>query len=178
MTQEYWLPIVGHEERYEVSDQGRVRTIERMVPCGLGRFRSVKSRILKLSSTGRGYLNVGIRGKDYERCGLMVHQMVAQAFIGPCPEGMQILHGINGISDNSLSNLSYGTPKENAADRLRDGTETRGSRNGMARLREETVLLIREQASTKSSRELAILHDVSPTTIADVVTRRTWAHLD
>ena len=178
MTQEYWLPVVGHEGRYEVSNEGQVRTVARMVPCGLGRFRAVKSKVLKLNSTGKGYLAAGIRDKSYKRCGLMVHQMVAEAFIGPCPNGMQVLHGVNGITDNSLSNLSYGTPKENAADRLRDGTETRGARNGMTKLREDVVLEIREHSPVTPKAALASLYGVSPTTIRDIISRRTWAHLE
>lgn len=44
------------------------------------------------------------------------------AWIGPCPEGQQIRHGPNGVTDNSVSNLCYGTRSEDQYDRRRDGT--------------------------------------------------------
>lgn len=50
-----------------------------------------------------------------------VHRLVALAFIGPCPEGMEVLH-INGEpDDNRLENLRYGTRAENVADTIRHG---------------------------------------------------------
>lgn len=46
-----------------------------------------------------------------------VHELVALTFLGPRPEGFEILHGDEGSSVNRLSNLRYGTPEENSAER-------------------------------------------------------------
>lgn len=46
-----------------------------------------------------------------------VHELVALTFLGPRPEGFEILHGPDGGSVNRLSNLRYGTPEENSAER-------------------------------------------------------------
>jgi hypothetical protein len=51
-----------------------------------------------------------------------VHALVAEAFIGPRPKGMEVCHGIKGQLVNSLDNLRYGTPSENHMDMRRDGT--------------------------------------------------------
>jgi hypothetical protein len=58
---------------------------------------------------------------------ILVHRLVAAAWIGPRPDGQQVRHGPNGVSDNSVSNLCYGTLSENQKDRRRDGTH-RGRR--------------------------------------------------
>jgi hypothetical protein len=52
-----------------------------------------------------------------------VHKLVANTFLGPCPKGMEILHGVEGKEVNTPYNLHYGTRSENALDRSRDGTQ-------------------------------------------------------
>ena len=93
------------------------------------------------SANRRGYalvkLNIGV-----DRTRLLVHILVLEAFRGPRPPGTQTRH-LNGISnDNRLVNLAWGTPKENAADCLRQGTRPLGSRRWNAKLREGDVVNI------------------------------------
>ncbi|MBB5804669.1 transposase-like protein [Saccharothrix ecbatanensis] len=76
-----------------------------------------------------------------------VHRLVTAAFYGPLPEGMQTRH-LNGNSrDNRLSNLAYGTPAENIADKERHGTMLRGTDTPMALFNKEQVLEIKEALS-------------------------------
>jgi hypothetical protein len=56
-----------------------------------------------------GHLSVAI-GKGNSR---QVHQLVLEAFVGPCPEGYEVLHLNHEPSDNRLVNLKYGTRSEN-----------------------------------------------------------------
>src|SRR5258708_9521362 len=74
-----------------------------------------------------------------------VHQLVRLAFGGQRPAGMESLHGPGGNLDDRLVNLRYGTSKENAADRVRDGVANRGERCGTARLTEVVVLECRRR---------------------------------
>jgi hypothetical protein len=125
--QETWRPIPGHSG-YEVSDLGRVRSIDRAV-IKMTRGRPVphrlKGRVLKPGTTGRGYLMVvlGHGGATY------VHHLVLQAFVGPRPDGHEAAHGDGNRTNNRLVNLRWATPKENAADRYRHGTVMFGSRH-------------------------------------------------
>lgn len=101
-----WKPIPNHEN-YSVSDDGRIR--------------NSKGRELRGRDIGSGHLQVALYtdGKRSER---QVHRMVLAAFVGPCPEGMEVRH-LNGIpGDNRLLNLAYGTSAENKRDMLRHGT--------------------------------------------------------
>jgi NUMOD4 motif/HNH endonuclease len=121
---ERWLPVVGYEGYYEVSDQGRVRSLDRVIiDLGGRRKRPEAGRILSPVMDVRGhYLHVGLwrNGKPTTR---PIHLLVIRAFIGPPPADMECLHGPNGKLDNRLSNLSYGTHSQNAQEMQRDGVD-------------------------------------------------------
>lgn len=69
---------------------------------------------------GHKYLEVHI---PYTGTGMThVHVLVAAAFLGPRPDGMDIRHGPGGRLDNSPENLCYGTRKDNVQDSVTDGT--------------------------------------------------------
>lgn len=113
---ERWLPIPGYEGSYEVSDRGRVRSLDRIVVRSDGREIRCKGKVLSQGVHPKGYLGVRLCGKTKK-----VHRLVLEAFVGPCPDGMECCHN-NGIpGDNKLTNLRWGTRIENAADVRRHG---------------------------------------------------------
>ena len=116
--EELWLPVVGYEGYYEVSDMGRVRGRERADSIG----RPLSGKNLAQNVTRRGYKTVCLC-RDGIRSTKRVHRLVLEAFVGPCPEGMERLHWDDVPSNNHLSNLRYGTKLENAADKLRNHTQ-------------------------------------------------------
>lgn len=118
-NEELWLPVVGYEGLYEVSDQGRVCSVARTVQQG-GRTYRVKERILKAGPNTVGYPQVSLSKDGYVERGMLVHWLVLQAFIGPAPEGQEGLHWDDVPHNNHLSNLRYGTKLENAADKTRN----------------------------------------------------------
>ena len=119
---EQWRDIEGYVGLYQVSDLGRVRSLDRVVPGPRGAMKRLKGGIRKLNPNKRtGYLAVNLCREGNQRR-LLVHQLVASAWIGPCTDGQQVCHGPGGIADNSVSNLSYGTRSENMLDCRRDGT--------------------------------------------------------
>jgi len=73
----------------------------------------------------------------------MVHQLVAEAFHGPRPPGAETRHLDGCRTNNTASNLAWGTRHENMADRRRLGESAAGARNGMAKLTQASVALIR-----------------------------------
>ena len=106
-TIERWLPVVGFEGLYEVSNLGKVRSLPRQVRCnprGMGnRVRVSPGKLLRPDNCG-GYRRVVLCKKNvhYRRA---VHTLVLMAFVGPCPEGMEGCHK-NGIrNDNRVTNL-------------------------------------------------------------------------
>lgn len=108
-TSERWAPVADAEGRYEVSDLGRVRSL-------VGR----NPRILKLSLGTHGYLTVLVYGHT-RRQRRPVHQLVAEAFIGPRAKGVDVRH-LNGIkTDCRAVNLAYGSRSQNMLDAVQHG---------------------------------------------------------
>lgn len=140
---------------YEVSDDGFVRRTEtgRVLAFNVKKGEHPYRRV-KLSEGGVARL-------------VSVHRLVLAAFVGPCPEGMQALHADDDPSNNRLSNLSWGTPKENHATINRHGI-----RNGRAKLSEDDVRAIR--SSPLRHFELAKRYGVSSTTIENIRNRKLW----
>lgn len=105
---EEWKPVVGWELHYEVSSLGRVRNAH------TGRL--LKSQVH--GKYGHMHVSLGYHGKIVTKT---VHDLVATAFLGPRPEGMEVCHGVQGSSVHHASNLRWGTRSENNYDRVRDG---------------------------------------------------------
>lgn len=119
MTSEHWRPVVGYEGIYEVSDQGRVKSLDRTVETSLG-LRKYRGRVLTSGTNRHGYPLVALADTGIVRS-KKVHRLVLEAFVGLCPEGMEACHG-NGVrSDNRLDNLRWDTRRENHLDIIRHG---------------------------------------------------------
>jgi hypothetical protein len=117
---ERWLPVVGHEGAYEVSDQGRVRSLDRIVLRG-GRPMKRRGGILAGWTSKRGYHVVRLgRGRDR-----YVHHLVLEAFVGARGPGEECCHGLGGPLDNRLENLRWGTSADNKRDQVLHGTHSR-----------------------------------------------------
>lgn len=171
--QERWLPIPGFEGFYEVSDQGRVRSVRHMTAAG---WRG--GRLLKPFPDSDGYLRVNLsrQGKVF---GLQpVHGLVLLAFVGPVSDGQQARHGIGGKTDNRLANLCYGTALENSDDKRRDGTMACGEKQGNAKLTAEDVKDIRFRAAYgEDQASIAARFGISQAHVSRIVLRQSWQHL-
>jgi hypothetical protein len=115
-TPEEWRPIPGYVGYYEASDQGRVRRI--VGRNGSGFYNRIT--ILKLRVGKQGYYQVAL-WLDCKPKTMMVHRLVARAFYGPRPDGLEIRHLNDDKLDNRLVNLVYGTRSENKKDSVRNG---------------------------------------------------------
>lgn len=178
---ERWLPVSGFEGLYEVSDLGRVRSLDRGIVVEMWYGTTVRhypGRILKpnVGIGTRGYPKVGL-SRNSEHTGRLVHQLVMEAFCGPCPPGMEVLHGPGGKLDARLSNLRYGTRSENIRDRTRDGQDNRGERCGRAKLTQAAVADIRLRvASGETQRSVAKGHGVHFATVNAIIMGRNWKY--
>lgn len=111
---EEWKPVPGYEGHYEVSSEGRVRSLRReLYSDRWAGYRTIGERIMKPTPGGTiGYLSVDLR-LNRQRKTHTVHTLVAAAFLGPRPEGMDVMHADDDPQNNRLENLSYGTRSEN-----------------------------------------------------------------
>ena len=128
---ERWLPVVGWEGLYEVSDQGRVRSLGREIARRGFPYR-VKPKVMKptvgcTSRSPKGYLGVTLTPLEGGGRRYLVHQLVLTAFRGRRPKGREGAHSNGDHFCNRLSNLAWKTPKENSRDAVRHGVRRRES---------------------------------------------------
>ena len=112
---ERWLGVPGYEGRYAVSDQGRVKSLDCVLyrPHANGSMVAVRKKgvLLRPATTPSGHQQVMLGRGGANKW--LVHQLVMLAFVGPCPEGMEILHIDSNPANNRPRNLKYGTRSEN-----------------------------------------------------------------
>jgi ribosomal protein S25 len=108
-----------------------------------------------------------------------VHRLVMLAFVGPCPDGMEVAHEDGNKLNSRLGNLSYKTPQENQLDRIRHGTDSRGEKNKIAKLTDEKVRLMRREYEIGgvTFKSLAARYGVSKNVARVVVRRLSWKHV-
>lgn len=109
-THEEWRPVVGYEGFYEVSDQGRVRSLHRGEPYVLKPIKIVSG----------GYLTVALSRNNAQTMS-RIHRLVLLAFVGEAPDGMVACHNDGDPTNNRLSNLRWDTYSENIHDVVRHG---------------------------------------------------------
>jgi hypothetical protein len=181
---ERWLPVPGFEGLYEVSDLGRVRSLDRVVPQA-NRWGGVshslrKGRILKPGRHAGGHLFVCLCNETGHHQ-IFIHRLVLMAFDRLRPDGMECRHLDGDPTNNRFDNLAWGTRLENMADRtaLGEHNPPRGVRNSRAILDEEKVRLIRQEyAFGERKSDIARSLGVHRNVVGKVLSGRTWGWLD
>ena len=118
---EIWKDIPDYEGVYQVSNLGRIRSLDRYIKRGKSRFFK-EGQIQKLQNNGNGYLYKQLKHKGKHR-NFYIHRLVSMVFIGERPDGMMICHKDGDTTNNNLDNLRYDTPLENNIDQFRHGVE-------------------------------------------------------
>ena len=134
--------------------------------------------VLRGGMTPTGYCVVSLHC-EARRVADYVHRFVLEAFVGPCPGGMQCRHLDGNPSNNRLGNLRWGTRQENEGDKIRHRTGSRGSGHGRAKLTERQVAKIRAlyAAGDVTQGRLARRYGVTFSLISQIVRRKIWTHI-
>lgn len=115
MNKEIWKPVKGYEGLYEVSNLGRVKSLERIVERSDGKKYTVNERILKARMTLNGYYRINLHNQGVMET-INIHQLVAESFLKHTPCGLKLV--VNHINfdkkDNRVVNLEIVTQRENA----------------------------------------------------------------
>lgn len=117
---EIWKDIKGYEGLYQVSNLGKVRSLDRKILFKNGHIQFFKGKILSLSKDKNGYIHI-ILHKDNKTKIFRVHRLVAETFIPNLENKPQVNHIDGNKENNCLSNLEYCTIKENHIHAYRTG---------------------------------------------------------
>ncbi|WP_112595832.1 NUMOD4 motif-containing HNH endonuclease [Mycobacteroides abscessus] len=121
---ENWLPVSGYPG-YEVSDQGRVRSLDRQARSRWDTPKTLRGKELSQRLIGgsgpEGRYPGCVLYRGGKRRTVTVHTLVLETFVGPRPEGMVGCHRDDVPTNNHLSNLYWGTPAQNVSDAMRSG---------------------------------------------------------
>ncbi|WP_366921417.1 NUMOD4 motif-containing HNH endonuclease [uncultured Dysgonomonas sp.] len=113
---EIWRDVVGYEGLYQISNLGRVKSVQRVIviPSKVrsNQYRRLPEKILSPADNGRGYMYVHLHSNGvFKNC--LVHRLVAESFI-PNPNYGQEVDHINTIrNDNRVENLKWVSSSEN-----------------------------------------------------------------
>lgn len=101
--------------------------------------------------------------------------MVMAAFKGPCPDGEEVLHGDDDVTNNRLHNLSYGTHRKNAGQTAERDRSAFGARNGMTKMTDAQVAEIRAaRAAGVMGITLAKQYGISKAQVSRIGLGRNW----
>lgn len=165
---------------YRVGNDGTVWSLHNV--NGSSTLRKEWKQIAGHVSKRHGYQYILLkRADDGGFSSRRVHRLVLEAFVGPCPVGMEARHFPNRDKTcNRLDNLQWGTPTENAADRIAHGTVPRGEQHGGAKL---TAAIVRDARAAVIAGELTAIeaaqrYGMSVVAMRYALTGHTWGHLD
>lgn len=118
-SSEEWRPVYEWEGLYEVSNLGNIRSVDRWVTWKNGTQRFCHGAPMSQKSHARGYGHKQVSLSNQDRKATpCVHTLVLEAFVGPCPDGMEACHRNYIASDNRVENLYWGTRSRNRRDRM------------------------------------------------------------
>lgn len=175
---EEWKPVKDFELFYEVSDKGRVRSLDRVDSMN----RHKKGVLKSPCNNGRGYMCVNLKahGKQKQKS---IHRLVAEAFI-PNPDNLpEVNHKDGNKANNCVDNLEWCTASHNKKHAFRTGLnkQRKGLNNPHHKLSKEAVLHIREKAKpydkNYSYAKLAKKFNVSEPTIKKVAWGESYVSL-
>ncbi len=117
----------------------------------------------------------------------LVHRLILETFVGPCPSGMECRHLDGNPENNALENLRWGIRKENAGDFHRHNgawagiavTDKRGEKHPQAKLTDDDVRNMRILYETKGIRQvdLAAQFGIKQATVSKILLRQSWSHV-
>lgn len=180
MTEEIWKAIEGFEGLYEVSNLGRVRSLDRTYP---NNYRPHKGIIKKFALCGgRGhnkYPTVGLQRVNPKfKTGALVHRLVAKAFI-PNPDNKPEVNHIDGNKlNNHVDNLEWCTRKENVQHSSDNGLLRCDGVHFNAKLNVANVVQIKKELAN-GTRKCAIAkkYNVEVGTVYAISYNKSWRHV-
>ena len=159
---------------YRVGSDGSVwgrRKQNKHGPANFGEWKRLAPDVTK-----SGHLRVKLYPARKQ---FFVHRLVLEAFVGPCPQGMESCHDPDrDPTNNSVSNLRWDTRQENQNDTVKHGTKLQGSRKWNSKLKEADIPEIRRLiALGRTMQEVADLFGIHDSVVCGISQRKMWKHV-
>lgn len=169
---ERWKAVVGWEGLYEVSTYGRVRSLPRQTASGVRGGKILRPIPVE------GYYRVRLSKNGDNRAFVLIHHLVAEAFIWRPKDATMVEHLNNNRLHNHVNNLLWSTHAKNMKTLAASGI-LKGIGNSNAKFVDKQIIEIRGlfDNGKKSARKLAKIYGVSKSTILAIVHRKTWNHV-
>lgn len=169
---EEWVPVLGFEDRYRVSNLGRVESLP-------SRLKNKGSRIMKPRRARNGYYTILLQSeRGAKKICRSVNRIVLSSFTNQDTE-LEAAHRDGDKSNNSLTNLYWATHVRNCQDKIAHGTLITGERHHATKLDAEAVRTIRKGiAEGTPMRVFAEQYGVAATTIYAIKAGWTWKHIE
>lgn len=163
--------------RYEVGTDGSIRS---KCTRRKGVLSNSECKYLKQSKNNHGYFFVSLCRDDGRVVSRAVHRIVLETFVGPPKEGQQCRHyPDNNPANNHISNLCWGTAKEQQSDVKESGNTMYGPKNNLTKLTESQVReVFRHKSEGKTSIEIGRIIGVSKTHVYNILAGKYWSHLN
>lgn len=157
---ESWKEIPGYENRYVVSDLGRIKSL-------------IKNKIMKQNNI-QGYLHVNLY-KDSKRKIMKIHRAVMLAFLGK--SNLQVNHIDGNKKNNCLENLEYCDASHNMKHSYSLGLrDTHGINNSRSKFTEEEINDIKFRIKKgERNKDIAAIYEVCPSLISHIKRGFTYA---
>lgn len=168
-SKEQWRPVAGTGGKYHVSTHGRLRSFSQKCP---------KGRILRKQTNSYGYTHYTMMRADGTMFTRTAHRLVLETFVGPKPSGHECRHLDGNRANNNVSNLRWGTHRENTDDRARHGRDQVGARHWKAKLTDAQVRAIRRRIDAgENISAVGRDYGITPQTAWHIGKRNTWRHV-
>lgn len=184
MEDEKWLPVPGYSGRYEVSNLGRVRATDWVIPNSRGSgTRTMRGREIKSSDNSNGYRYVSLRVPNGPGCMYKheyVHRLVATVHIRPALDLEVVNHLDSNRANNNVKNLEWTSHKGNMEHASKNGRmhgDTAARRTKLSQAQVDQIRAI-GALSVIPQHVIASMFDVAVMTVNRILRGLTWAYGD
>lgn len=176
--EEIWKDIEGHNGIYQVSNFGRVKSLDRKIfNNGNHSFCNQKGKILSPVKDPGGYMVVGLHNSKIKKTSYCkVHRLVALAFCEGYEEGLEVNHKNSIRHDNNASNLEWVTRSGNMRHKFEQGYKMpSGEDSNTSKLKDDYLPIIYSLYDSGISQKIiAKAFNVSQSAISMVINNKTY----
>ena len=175
---EIWKDIKGYEGLYQVSNRGRVKSLERIVMRKNGRPYSVPELIKARQIDRKGYDRIGLN-KNGKKKRFFVHRLVLQAFNSSSDETLEVNHIDGNKLNNNVENLEWVTSSENSIHAFKNNLHNhQGERNTNASITDSEAKEIKKlKGKGLTQKEVGEMFGTTYYVVANIWNRRGWTHV-